>query len=150
MKATFFDVPSSWRQLLPITYTRPCAELRVGILTLREKWSRRLDITEWYYQTENYLSEKYPSGQTQLWINGAAVATDALASRVKSLKSDEGLFFGEHCIAANTSSFNPDSCEHLKRLEIDHALIIERPYFLFLHAAAEIKNDIVFPLNGKK
>jgi hypothetical protein len=28
----------SWDSLLPLTFTRPVCELRIGILTIREKW----------------------------------------------------------------------------------------------------------------
>ena len=150
MKVTFFDVPSTWRQLLPITFTRPCAELRVGILTLREKWTRRLQADEWFYQTEEYLQEKYSAGNTDFWINGAAVATDALANQVSSLKQGEGLFSGSTCIAAHTSRFSTDSLSGLKRIEASEVLIIDRPYYLFLHAAAEIRNDLPLITAGRE
>jgi hypothetical protein len=45
--------------LLPFTYTRPQADIRVGILTLREKWEKRLQ-TKTSSITEDYLSEKFP------------------------------------------------------------------------------------------
>jgi UDP-N-acetylglucosamine diphosphorylase/glucosamine-1-phosphate N-acetyltransferase len=150
MKVSFFDVPSTWRQLLPITYTRPCAELRVGILTLREKWTRRLGADQWFYQTEDYLQKKFPAGTTDLWINGAAVATDALAEQVKSLKPGEGLFHGENCIALNSSSFSLESIHDLRRIDAAEALIIERPYYLFLHAAAEIRSDLPLITAGRE
>ncbi|MAZ73358.1 MAG: glucose-1-phosphate thymidylyltransferase, partial [Flavobacteriaceae bacterium] len=46
-------------QLLPFTFTRPVAELRVGILTLREKWEKHLGYSTTTV-TEDYLSEKWP------------------------------------------------------------------------------------------
>jgi len=45
--------------LLPFTYTRPVADIRVGILTIREKWEKYLGLTTTTI-TEEYLEEKYP------------------------------------------------------------------------------------------
>ena len=45
--------------LLPLTYTRPAADIRVGITTLREKWERVLNMPS-SILTESYLQEKFP------------------------------------------------------------------------------------------
>ena len=45
--------------LLPLTYTKPVADLRVGILTIREKWEKHLGFTTTTI-TEDYLSDKFP------------------------------------------------------------------------------------------
>ncbi|MDX1278960.1 putative sugar nucleotidyl transferase, partial [Oceanihabitans sediminis] len=58
MNYILFDGPSR-NQLLPFTYTRPVADIRVGILTIREKWEKHLGSTTTTI-TEDYLSEKYP------------------------------------------------------------------------------------------
>ena len=50
------DVRSS---LLPFTYTRPVADIRIGILTIREKWEKFLGFTTTSI-TEEYLEAKYP------------------------------------------------------------------------------------------
>ena len=49
--------------LLPLTYTRPVADIRTGILTLREKWERRLQRPVGVL-TEDYLQKEIPHG---LW-----------------------------------------------------------------------------------
>ena len=58
MKVVLFD-DESWGTLRPLTFTRPIAELRVGILTIREKWERNLGLSV-SYLTRDYLKEKYP------------------------------------------------------------------------------------------
>ena len=47
-------------QLLPLTYTRPVCELRIGILTIKEKWERHLG-SPISYITQDYLAEKFPN-----------------------------------------------------------------------------------------
>ena len=42
------------QQLLPLTYAKPVSELRIGILTIKEKWEKRLNASI-SYKTEDYL-----------------------------------------------------------------------------------------------
>jgi hypothetical protein len=45
--------------LLPLTFTRPVSELRCGILTIAEKYTRRGHAVG--NETQSYLQRKYPS-----------------------------------------------------------------------------------------
>ena len=54
-----FDQPDVRNNLLPLTFTRPVADIRIGILTIREKWERMFP-GEYSYQVEDYLSVKFP------------------------------------------------------------------------------------------
>ena len=58
MKIILFD-DKSWGTLRPLTFTRPISELRVGILTIREKWEKRFG-DKVAYLTKDYLQEKFP------------------------------------------------------------------------------------------
>ena len=86
--------------LLPFTYTRPVAEVRTGILTLREKWERRLgEPVSW--QTEEYLQEKFPlvSGSDNIFIKGSLLADESLAEAITGLDSGHALWDGTHLLA---------------------------------------------------
>ncbi|WP_311136625.1 putative sugar nucleotidyl transferase [Hymenobacter cellulosilyticus] len=61
MTVLLFDDPAIRPRLLPFTFTRPVAALRCGILTVAEKWERRLGQPA-HYLTEQYLQAKYPAG----------------------------------------------------------------------------------------
>jgi UDP-N-acetylglucosamine diphosphorylase/glucosamine-1-phosphate N-acetyltransferase len=90
--------------LLPFTYTRPVADIRIGILTLREKWERRLGLTTTTV-TEEYLEEKYPMVEMEenVLINASFLPTKELIDQVKSLKENQAIFQGEEVIAFFTS-----------------------------------------------
>ena len=60
MNIVLFDEPFTKKNLLPFTFTRPVSELRIGILTIKEKWEKYLSIPCSYF-TESYLSDKYPA-----------------------------------------------------------------------------------------
>ena len=33
----------TWHNLLPLTFTKPVSEIRIGILTITEKWKKHLN-----------------------------------------------------------------------------------------------------------
>ena len=65
--------------LLPLTYLRPVADLRVGILTIREKWERHLGISA-SFLTQDYLSGKFPLsyGKDNLLLNATVLPSREL------------------------------------------------------------------------
>lgn len=78
--------------LLPLTATRPMGELRLGILTLREKWERRLRASVSYI-SQDYLSEKFPIRieEENLIINSGIVPDDAICKKIDRLQINEAL-----------------------------------------------------------
>jgi len=71
MQLILFD-DHSWDNLLPLTFTRPISGLRVGILTIAEKWEKVLG-REASTLTREYLSINFPcrAGEDNLFINGS-------------------------------------------------------------------------------
>jgi UDP-N-acetylglucosamine diphosphorylase/glucosamine-1-phosphate N-acetyltransferase len=87
--------------LLPLTYTRPIAELRVGILTIREKWERYLK-TEVSWLTEDYLSVKFPlvRGEDNVYINGSILPDAKILKSILALKTGQCLAKANIVVAA--------------------------------------------------
>jgi hypothetical protein len=81
------------KQLLPFTYTRPVADIRVGILTIREKWEYHLNTTT-STVTEEYLSEKWPMVEFEqnVMINASYLPTPNLATIVKGMTENQAIF----------------------------------------------------------
>ncbi|MDG1573474.1 GlmU family protein [Robiginitalea sp. M366] len=86
--------------LLPFTFTRPVAAIRMGILTLAEKWEHRLQAPV-SHMTEAYLSGKFPmdSGADNLMLCGSLLPDDALVKAVQALPSGKALWAGEELLA---------------------------------------------------
>jgi len=86
--------------LLPFTYTRPVADIRVGILTIREKWEKQLGLTTTTI-TEEYLEEKYPMVEMEenVLINSSFLPNRSLVEKVKNLSANEAIFLGDEVIA---------------------------------------------------
>ncbi|MFI1771575.1 GlmU family protein [Thalassobellus citreus] len=99
MNYILFDGPSR-NNLLPFTYTRPVADIRVGILTIREKWETFLGTTTTTI-TEDYLSDKYPMVEMEenIMINASYLPNLELVSIIKDLKENQAVFDGDNIIA---------------------------------------------------
>ena len=64
MSFVLLDNFESWKGFLPLTFTRPLSEIRIGILTVKEKWDRALN-TICVYETTPYLSKKFPGSEKE-------------------------------------------------------------------------------------
>lgn len=82
-----FDAQVVRENLLPMTFTRPVADLRVGILTIREKWERMLE-GRYSYLTVDYLQEKYPmiKADESVFISGNVCPTADLIEKINALE----------------------------------------------------------------
>ncbi|MCD4745935.1 MAG: GlmU family protein [Bacteroidales bacterium] len=91
--------------LLPLTYMRPVADIRFGILTIREKWEKLLK-TKISTLTENYLSVKYPiiKESDNILINGSVCPNKELIRQVKFLQTNEALVCDDVIIALHVSA----------------------------------------------
>lgn len=90
-------------QLLPFTHTRPVADIRCGILTMRERWERYMGQAT-STLTLPYLQEVFPekTSDDNLYINGAVFANQPLADAIKRLAAGEKLVNGNSLVAIRT------------------------------------------------
>ena len=97
MDIALFDSPQIRTQLLPFTYTRPIAEIRVGILTLTEKWTQRGFSCG--FETQDYLQTKFPSNSASLQVNGALCPNKELVVAIQELSPGEELIADDLILA---------------------------------------------------
>ena len=97
--------------LLPLTYTRPVGELRVGILTIKEKWEHYLEGSASYI-TQEYLGEKFPIfiEEENYVINGGVLPNERLVKLIKQLDFNEALLYNDELIA---TKLKVDQFDHL-------------------------------------
>jgi len=91
-------------QLLPFTWLKPMGELRVGILTIREKWERMLGYPV-SFLTQEYLSGKYTTtySEVNILIDGSVMPTPELVGLIRQMTMNEALLLGDELIAAMLS-----------------------------------------------
>jgi len=154
MNLILFDDPAIRVQLLPFTFTRPVANIRVGILTIAEKWAVRLQIKP-SYLTESYLQTKFPqrAGDNNLYINGAVCPTRELVSAIEALPMGgtltraDGLLIAHRTekILTHLTDLNPITPQVFDK----SVTTIERTWEIMLANGAQIRTDFALITNGR-
>jgi len=113
--------------LLPLTYTKPVADLRIGILTIREKWEKYLDSTTTSV-TEDYLSEKFPMVELEenVMINASVLPTAEIVSMILSLKPQQAIFKNGELLAFFSLENQEAELDTFEKMEFDKELLIIR------------------------
>ncbi len=99
MNYILFD-DKTWNNLLPLTFTRPVAALRIGILTIKEKWEKLLN-NSCSYLTQEYLSEKYElvNDKENILLNASVLPNKEIIKELLSLKLYQALVKNDVLIA---------------------------------------------------
>ncbi len=143
MNYILFD-GSSRNNLLPFTFTRPVADIRIGILTIREKWETFLRTTTTTV-TEDYLSDKYPMVELEenVMINASYLPNLELIERIKSLKENQAIFNNEDVIAFFAKEGQDDiDFDHFEKFEFEgHVIKIENTWDIFSKNGEAIQED---------
>ncbi|GLR19136.1 glucose-1-phosphate thymidylyltransferase [Portibacter lacus] len=146
MNLILFDDDSRDR-MLPLVYTRPVCELRVGILTIREKWELLLD-TKASYITQDYLSKKYPIQITDrnLVINGALLPTKKLVELFSQLETNQAVIYNDELLAANLDDVQ------FKLLEDDLPISELSGYDISKDTSIQLVDELwkIYTLNGSE
>src|SRR4051812_24494884 len=114
MAIILFD-GNAHQTLLPLTYTRPVADLRIGILTIAEKWAKHLHKDHSFY-TLDYLQAKFPVKieTNNLFINGAVCPDENLLEAIDKLETGQALKYNDQLLAVrlnqtDANGFNPEA-----------------------------------------
>jgi UDP-N-acetylglucosamine diphosphorylase/glucosamine-1-phosphate N-acetyltransferase len=138
--------------LLPFTFTRPVADIRVGILTIREKWEKYLNTTTTTV-TEDYLSEKYPMVELDenILINASFLPNKALVGKIESLQKNEAIFHDEEVIAFYSLEGQEVDFSTFKSIEFEgDVLRIKNTWDIFSRNGEALQADYDFLTEGRK
>jgi len=139
--------------LLPFTYTRPVADIRIGILTIREKWERFLECKT-SSLTKEYLSKKYPLSieEKNIVIHASYIPNIAFVNAVKALHHGEALIWNEEVIAYATSV--PKAAFNLKDFKTvlftEDLITVKNTWDIFSKNEAALQADYDFITKGRK
>ncbi|GGI28505.1 putative sugar nucleotidyl transferase [Pedobacter mendelii] len=149
MTINLFD-DSSWESLRPLTFTRPVADLRIGILTIAEKWAKYLNA-DFGFETQEYLSKKYPSKpNATLYINGSICPDEALLDALTALKVGEVLIKGGILIGHYHDADNSELVTFNNEYQYDKDFIrIVYPDDIFTNNGTELKKDFDLLTKGR-
>jgi UDP-N-acetylglucosamine diphosphorylase/glucosamine-1-phosphate N-acetyltransferase len=152
MNYILFDGPAR-NALLPFTFTRPVADILIGILTIRQKWEAYLGSTTTTL-TEEYLSDKFPMVEMEqnVMINASFLPNVTLVDMIQNLSSNQAIFKGEEVIAFYTNEEQEevdfDTYEILEYT--DDCLTVEHTWDIFAKNDAALSADFAFLTQDRK
>ncbi|MEH6306485.1 putative sugar nucleotidyl transferase [Olivibacter sp. CPCC 100613] len=155
MHIVLYDYPEQRINLYPLSLTRPIGNLRVGTLTIAEKWEKWMDVSV-SYLTADYLQGKYPLSTTSgevLIVNGGVCPDEALCAALERLRIGEKLVESKRFIAAKA-----DGAHWTKERDFSDykPIVYERAYTslrypedIFLQNGSEIVKDFNLLTKGR-
>ena len=146
-----FEDKNIIKDFFPLTFTRPSAELRAGILTFAERWQRLLGITQVNYLTVDYLQGKYPytgvSEEVTLFIYANFLPTPRFLEQVRSLEVGESITYQGRQLAFLGKSITLSS---IPSIEWEEPLVLfEKPTDLFTYNDKAIEFDFELLTKGR-
>lgn len=142
MNYILFDGPYR-NNLLPFTFTRPVADIRIGILTIREKWEEYLGYTTTTV-TEEYLSQKFPMVELEenIMINASYLPNTEIVALIKSLKEGQAIFKNEDVIAFYSKEEEEVEFDQITSIEFEgDILCIQNPWDIFSKNGEALADD---------
>ena len=96
------DHQIDWSNLRPLTLTKPISKLRIGILTIEEKWNLLLQTKVKVKTNEAYLSSfnTFSENAEATYINAAVIPTKELVSKILKLEDGDSLYSNGLLIAS--------------------------------------------------
>ena len=141
------------KALLPFTFTRPVADIRIGILTIREKWEKYLGSTITTI-TEDYLSERFPMVEMEenVLINASFLPNAKLVDLVTNLGTNEAVFYEEEVIAFYTTETQEEvDFSNYTHIEFEGPVLrIENTWDIFSKNGEALLADFDFLTEGRK
>jgi len=134
-------------RLLPLAFTRPAPELRVGILTITEKWELEMEMAS-SYLTADYLQGKYPCspGEDNLLVNGMLLPDSQIIAAIKGLQKEQALVKQGVILAVRTTQKGVKNFEEWPWMDQGgeyggSVSLVERPWLIFALNGQEIAAD---------
>ncbi len=151
MQLIFSDA-QYWGEFLPLTYTKPIAELRTGILTFSERWIKLLNFDEVSYITEDYLQKKFKTYEKKesLLITPNFLPSESVLNQIKNLQLGEALIYEDEVLAARLDMQDFSLSKIEKMTDVTEELIFfKKPTDLFSLNEKAINFDFELVTKGR-
>lgn len=140
-----------WENLLPLTFTRSAADLRVGITTIREKWG--IFYTETGIRTQEYLMPNYKTGLTNdnLFVHAGLLPDNQIVAKINSLKPGEFLKKDNDVLAFRASEYLEELPDSSEVFDFEGEIrMIKNPWDIFMLNDLAIREDYNRITRGRK
>jgi UDP-N-acetylglucosamine diphosphorylase/glucosamine-1-phosphate N-acetyltransferase len=154
MAIILFD-DNAHQTLLPLTFTRPVADLRIGILTIAEKWAKHLK-QQTSFHTQPWLQKKFPLKieQDNIFIYGGVCPDEYLTEAIDRLQNGEALKYGDQLLAVRLNG--TDAADFNTNAEFSPVTVLENtpvivrfPEDIFRKNDIELRKDFALLTKGR-
>ena len=151
MNIILFDEKDNWTDLLPISFTRPIADIRIGILTIAEKWQHLLPEARISYKPADYLTVKFATEETgdDIIILSNILPDADLAARIATLQHGEALIAAGKMIALRGTLQQFEASQRSADITVDSVDSIVWLYDIFLKNDAQLRADFDIITRGR-
>ena len=134
----------------PLTLTRPTDDLRIGILTVSEKWEQALHPTKIDRIIRPEFTGIFDDGyistdENCIWINSRYLPTEQLVTQVNNLSEGQYLTYGETIIAAKVDGATSGQWIENGEPDFNTLFVLESNDFLSINNLWDL-----FQLNGQE
>lgn len=146
MHIHFVESVGAWHKMLPLSYTRPVADMRVGILKISEKWKNYLKANFISHSTEDYLQSHFSVDESDasIRINSNVLPSSNLVAAIDNLKADQALWSNETFLASKGNVDWSEKVEFKKSFST-----IDYPWDIFRLNKQEIEADFDLITKGR-
>jgi UDP-N-acetylglucosamine diphosphorylase/glucosamine-1-phosphate N-acetyltransferase len=148
MNIILFDDQNSLH-LQPFTFTRPVAAIRIGILSIQEKWQNYLPEAKISYLTRDYLQTKFPmiTSDDNIWVNAALLPNEELVEKIKSIQVNQSYSNASNLMMKRCLNID-DVCSD-EQINIDKAYL-SAPHQIFSYNDQELRKDFALLTRNRK
>lgn len=145
-KIVLFDTEQTHSDLLPLSYTRPVADFRIGIRTMRQVWEELLP-GEYCYRPVEYQREKFgtcsPVDKDLLFIAGNLLPEKSIAGKIFDLEPGEALRLDGQIVAYRGSEelLDREQFDKVWSLGEDEGILIRYVFDIFRHNGRALTAD---------
>jgi UDP-N-acetylglucosamine diphosphorylase/glucosamine-1-phosphate N-acetyltransferase len=149
----FFDNEHNWKNLLPLTYTRPVSEIRIGICKIEEKWKLYYSSALTGNITQPYLQKAFPQNISKdtLFVLSCVLPDETLVSACNILQANEALFSNDTCVAYRGTKEGFDQLNKAKRMDYKSPVfMINSVTDIFTRNGEAIKHDFTILTRNRR
>jgi UDP-N-acetylglucosamine diphosphorylase/glucosamine-1-phosphate N-acetyltransferase len=147
-----FDDPAIRGSLLPFTFTRPVADIRIGILKISEKWEK-ITGRSTSFLTQDYLENKFTRAKgNSVAVNGAWLPDADSSALISSLKEGQALYFGKILLASYIAETekNLSGIKEKEQIQLEkEPTLLLKTWNIFQFNGAEIRKDFALITKGR-
>lgn len=147
-----FDDPAIRGSLLPFTFTRPVADIRIGILKISEKWEK-ITGRSTSFLTQDYLENRFPRAKgNSVAVNGAWLPDADSSALISTLKEGQALYFGKILLASYIAETekNLSGIKEKEQIQLEkEPTLLLKTWNIFQFNGAEIRKDFALITKGR-